>query len=224
MDPKIINIGHFEGCHRIYKYLAVNGRFRTTLLVKGVIKLVKMEGTTMNPKNDQKARKQVLTIIITMVYAISIGSGLMLPWIINASADEYPEYPDDGYLYESLEGNVLITNRTMMTLNQTIAQSGSNVCLENVTWYFAEDFLIEEGAAVTAINSSFLPANDGWGGYNNLGSLSMENCTIMNTTTAVTSTDGTLSMNDCEIGNTQYGINVSGSDDPQSGDVSKGLT
>jgi len=168
----------------------------------------------MNIKNEQNTKKQVLTIIITIVYAISIGSGLMLPMIINASADEYPNYPDDGYLYESLEGNVFISDRIMMTLNQTVAKPGADVIVENVTWYFVEDFKIEEGAIVTVINSSFVAVNDSWRGFDNYGSFSLENCTILNTTTAVMSTDGTLSLNECEIGNTVYGINVSGSDDP----------
>ena len=173
----------------------------------------------MKVQIENKKNKQVLTIIITMVYALSIGSGLLLPLIINASAGEYPGYPDDGYLYETLEGNVIISNRTMMTLNQTVAKSGANIVIENVTWYFIEEFKIEEGAVVHGINSTFTSPNEKWKGFKSWGTLILENCIIMNTTTAVTSTEGTLSMNGTEIMNTDYGINITGSEDPSEPDM-----
>ena len=177
------------------------------------------EGISMKVQIENKKNKQVLTIIITMVYALSIGSGLLLPLIINASAGEYPGYPDDGYLYETLEGNVIISNRTMMTLNQTVAKSGANIVIENVTWYFIEEFKIEEGAVVHGINSTFTSPNEKWKGFKSWGTLILENCIIMNTTTAVTSTEGTLSMNGTEIMNTDYGINITGSEDPSEPDM-----
>ena len=173
----------------------------------------------MKIKDRKPTNKKVITIIASIAYAIMMSSGLLFPFIINVCADEESNYPNDGYLYETLEGNVIIANRTMMTVNQTVAKSDSNVVLDNVTWYFVEDFKIEEGAVVTGINSSFLAANNSWGGFDNYGSLFLENCTIMNTTTAITSTEGTLSLEKCDIRNTVYGINVSDSDNPSEPDV-----